>query len=210
MRQFRSRCHPVAALVSLVAVTMAFAARWPSPVAIASPAGSNVCEPTVPNGSTPPGERPSRNHHGGPGLWADLPPEGTVTFRPGGPGFVLRDGSLQMKFGWWRAVVAPLTIEGHRLDAVAPPLRAQIPTGYSHSFQATGLTFPTAGCWEVTGRAGEATLTFVVNVVKIGEGPVPNAVADAPPNQRLQPTAPELNPSAPRLNRGRWADRFTG
>jgi hypothetical protein len=32
------------------------------------------------------------------GLW----PEGTVVFRPGGPGEILPDGSLSMKFGWTR------------------------------------------------------------------------------------------------------------
>jgi hypothetical protein len=41
----------------------------------------------------------------------------------------------------------------------------------------------------VTGRAGDATLTFIVNVVKIGEGPVQNVVPNVPPNTRLQPTA---------------------
>lgn len=28
-----------------------------------------------------------------------------------------------------------------------------------------------AGCWEVTGRVGEASLTFVTMVTKIGDGP---------------------------------------
>jgi hypothetical protein len=78
-----------------------------------------------------------------------------------------------MKFPWWRGVQGRLIIEGRRLDADAPALRAHIPNGYGASgFQATGLIFPTPGCWEVTGHAGEATLSFVVSVVKIGEGPV--------------------------------------
>jgi hypothetical protein len=38
-------------------------------------------------------------------------------------------------------------------------------------FKRTGLIFPTKGCWEVTGRVGEANLTFVTVVVKIGDGP---------------------------------------
>jgi hypothetical protein len=33
------------------------------------------------------------------------------------------------------------------------------------------LIFPTPGCWEITGRVGETSLTFVTVVVKIGEGP---------------------------------------
>jgi hypothetical protein len=73
-----------------------------------------------------------------------------------------------MKFGWWRALPGPkLTIEGRRLDAEAPPLRASIPDGYGAQFQATGIIFPTPGCWEVTGRAGGASLTFVTRVVHI-------------------------------------------
>jgi hypothetical protein len=104
------------------------------------------------------------------GLW----PDGTIVFRPGGAGFVLADGSLSMKFGWYRAegLRGKLTIRGRRLDAPAPPLRAEIPNGYRETgFQATGLIFPTEGCWEVTGKVAETSLTFVTRVVKIGKGP---------------------------------------
>ncbi len=49
----------------------------------------------------------------------------------------------------------------------APPLRADIPEGYGLSgFQASGVIFPTEGCWEVTGRVGNVSLTFVTLVVK--------------------------------------------
>lgn len=40
-----------------------------------------------------------------------------------------------------------------------------------HGFQATYLVFPTPGCWEITGGVGDARLTFVVLVKKIGAGP---------------------------------------
>ena len=99
-------------------------------------------------------------------------PAGTVVFKPGGAGTVLPDGSLSMKFGWQRGVPGVLTIDGRRLDAAAPPLRAHIPTGYGDiGFQATGLIFSTPGCWEVAGHVGNASLTFVTRVVKIGAGP---------------------------------------
>jgi hypothetical protein len=39
-------------------------------------------------------------------------------------------------------------------------------------FQPSYLIFSTPGCWEVTGRVGEASLTFVTRVVKTGDGPV--------------------------------------
>jgi hypothetical protein len=103
----------------------------------------------------------------GPHCW----PNGTVEFRPGGPGFVESDGSRSMKFPWWRAVGGKLTITGRRLDASAPPLRAHIPEGYGDTaFQSTALIFPTEGCWEVTGRVGDVTLTFVTRVIIVGAG----------------------------------------
>ena len=95
-----------------------------------------------------------------------------IIFRPGSGGMEYADGSLSMKYMWWRLEKGQLTIEGRRLDAAAPPLRARIPQGYGDiGFQATGLIFPTTGCWEVTGRVGDGSLTFVVLVEKIGDGP---------------------------------------
>jgi len=129
----------------------------------------------MPNGIVAFLDRPAAGSHGnrllsvGPfGLW----PNGIVVFKPGGAGFVTPDGSLGMKFGWRRGVRGQLTIEGRRLDASSRPLRADIPNGYGDfGFQATALIFPTPGCWEVTGHVGEASLTFVTLVVKIGDGP---------------------------------------
>jgi hypothetical protein len=121
---------------------------------------------TRPNGQAPPGETPKTAHHGNGTIWTTLWPEGTVVFEPDGPGQRSDlDGSLSMKWPWWReANGEPLRIEGRRLDAKAPPLGASIPDGY-FDFQATSLIFPTPGCWEVTGRAGEASLIFVTRVV---------------------------------------------
>jgi len=99
-------------------------------------------------------------------LWTVLYPEGTVVFEPGGPGFVEPDGSLPMKFPWWRRIRGQRRIEGRRLDAPAPALRAHIPSGYGDiGFQATSLIFSTEGCWEVTGWVGNASMTLVTRVV---------------------------------------------
>jgi hypothetical protein len=101
-------------------------------------------------------------------LW----PDGTVVFKPGGAGFITRDGSLGMKFGWRRGISGELKIEGRRVDALAPPLRSEVSSGYGdRGFQATYIIFPTPGCWEVTGRVGDAKVTFITRVVKIGDGP---------------------------------------
>jgi hypothetical protein len=133
------------------------------------------CAVTTPNGIAAGEDHADSGSYGnaqvsvGPfGLW----PDGTVVFKPGSAGFITRDGSLGMKFGWRRGVSGQLRIEGRRLDAVAPPLRSEVPGGYGgRGFQATYVIFPTPGCWEVMGHVGDATVTFITRVVKIGDGP---------------------------------------
>lgn len=99
-------------------------------------------------------------------------PGSKIVFRPGGGGFVLRDGALALKFGWNRKKEGRLTISGRRLDGSAPPLRARIPDGYGDiGFQSTAIAFPTPGCWEVTGRIPDGELTFVIMIEKVGDGP---------------------------------------
>jgi hypothetical protein len=69
-----------------------------------------------------------------------------------------------IKVGWFRPSGAALEITGRRLDAQAPPLEAHVPCCYPTRFQASGLVFPTEGCWEVTARAADSELSFVVQV----------------------------------------------
>jgi hypothetical protein len=69
-----------------------------------------------------------------------------------------------LKNGWFRPAGEMLEITGRRLDGDAPEFEASVPCCYPTRFQATGLTFPTTGCWEVTAHAGESMLTFVVEV----------------------------------------------
>jgi hypothetical protein len=77
------------------------------------------------------------------------------------------DGSVTAKLGWIRHAPGRLKIDGERLDAPAPPLRAHVPDGYGNTgFQATGLMFPTQGCWKIEGRVGEHELPFVVLVTR--------------------------------------------
>jgi hypothetical protein len=97
--------------------------------------------------------------------WADGVLRAGVLPDGGSVATVQPDGSIWAKLGWWRGVPGRLVIAGRRLDAPAPPLRADVPTGYgSTGFQATGLEFPTVGCWRVVGRQGSAKLVFVVRV----------------------------------------------
>lgn len=119
---------------------------------------------------TGPRDAPVKSSHGNGKLWTVLPPDDTVVFPPGGPGFILSEGSLSMKFLWRRGVPGKFSIQGMRLDASAPPLRANIPEASGDTgFQTTALIFPTEGCWEVTGKAGEASLLFVTRVVRVKE-----------------------------------------
>lgn len=161
----------VGALLASVAPGGATAAPLPSPEA--SPA---VCPVTRPNGDMPPGSGNPRfiGGLGNDALWTNLWMwgEGPVLVQadPARPGATRGPG----KWAWYRYVPGELTIEGRRLDAPAPQLVAQVPDGYGPSgFQVSGLSFPTIGCWEVTGRVGDASLTFVVRVTLAAPDPPP-------------------------------------
>ena len=67
-----------------------------------------------------------------------------------------------IKVGWFRPSGAELEITGRRIDAEVAPLEADIPCCYPTRFQATGLYFPAGGCWEITEKAEDSLLTFVL------------------------------------------------
>lgn len=73
-------------------------------------------------------------------------------------------GEKGNKVLWIRPQGTQLKITGRRLDADAPPLKARIPCCYPTGFQATRILFPSAGCWEVTAKAGTSTLKFVARI----------------------------------------------
>jgi hypothetical protein len=129
----------------------------------ATPTWSGKCAVTVPNGSRPADAPGSGVNHGDGRLWVALWDDGRVVPKPEQ---VNPDGSIDMKFGWWRGVKGKLTITGQRLDAPAPLLTARVPDGYGDSgVQSSGIIFPTPGCWEVSGHVGSETLTFITEVV---------------------------------------------
>jgi hypothetical protein len=124
------------------------------------------CLVTQPNGKTPPGENPSTSYYGNGSLWTDLQPDGKVVFLASQQANVKADGSLFLNWPWWHDPAGKLTIEGRRLDAPAAPLHAEIPPRVDvSSFEMSVLTFPTPGCWEITGSEGQASLTFVTQVI---------------------------------------------
>jgi hypothetical protein len=104
--------------------------------------------------------------HGNGSLWVGgLWPHGVIVMTGDDVG---PDGRLGMKFGWYRLTNGYLKITGRRLDAQAPPASGvTFPGSYGQTgFNASGVIFPTEGCWQVTGRVGRVTLTFVTFVVK--------------------------------------------
>lgn len=126
------------------------------------------CPVTLPNGHNPPGQRAlgqtSRLSYGNGRLWVELYPRGIV--RPANYGRARPNGSIAVKFPWTRGVLGDLTISGRRLDADAPPLRSRVPDGYGRTgFQSSAVIFPSTGCWEVMGRVGSVSLTFVTMIV---------------------------------------------
>lgn len=132
-----------------------------------SKAAAESCPITRPNGNVPPGETvsPGSRYLGNDALWTDLYPN---PLRPR-PEDIHKDGSIEIKVPWWRGVSGRLTIVGRRLDASAPPASAWIPSGYGRKgFQSTAITFPTSGCWEVTGSVGDTSLTFISLIVEPG------------------------------------------
>ena len=138
-----------------------------TPTTAASVNTPQGCQVTLPNGSVPPSENPSPLFYGNTVLWTSLWSQGQVKFGPGNPGEIGADGSLSIKWSWWRGVQGNLAIEGKRLDGTAPPLKAVVPDGFGLTgYQASTLIFPTDGCWQVTGRVGAPSLTFVTLVVQ--------------------------------------------
>jgi len=123
-------------------------------------------------------------NYGNDALATDLPPGGVIVFTPkdGTP----VNGPFGTKIGWFRVTPGELTITGRRLDATAPPLTAKIPASFgTHGFIPTGVTFPTLGCWEVTGRIPGKSLTFVTMVIQIPgaeTGPATATPAASPPS----------------------------
>lgn len=153
----------------LALIALAFGFNWiASQIAPKNiPASSNpdfICPVTPPNGSLPPGEiREDLNYLGNDILWTALAQDGKIYMTADDQ---LPDGSFRIKWPWWWSYIAddPLTVEGQRLDAEAEPLDAQI-TEADTGYMVASLTFPTIGCWEITGSMGNTSLTFVTEVI---------------------------------------------
>lgn len=160
-------------LVSSCSASRQEEARTPTKTPADSPqlASTRECEVSLPNGSAPPGGEAGEQFYGNGKIWAVLWPNGIIAPTRD---YVRPDGSIGMKIPWWaNGTKGELRIFGRRLDRPGRPLRvlginAGWPRKDQHGtrFWASGLIFPTEGCWEVTGRVGTDELIFVTVVVK--------------------------------------------
>lgn len=138
----------------------------------AQAATAQTCPVTIPNGKRPLGPMPRR--HGNGLLWSGLPSDGTVVVSPDrfDP-----DGSIfWTKLIWIARGVygGGLNVQVQRLDAPAPVLQTDVVSGHLSGWSgpswAARMRFSSEGCWKVTGRLDDVSLSFVVHVVRSAGG----------------------------------------
>ena len=157
---------PMRLCVAMITALLIGACGNPSP---SETSVSAACNPTRPNGETPPCEEPGPTWFGDGGLYTALWPDGQVVADSRS---VEADGSIAMKFPWWRAPgvgsAGDLQLTGREIRTGAT-ISADIPGGYGQRFQASAITFPTEGCYEITARSGDARLTIITRVATVAE-----------------------------------------
>ena len=151
-------------------VTLLFVAGCGNPMPSQTPITAR-CEPTLPNGETPPGEQSGPTWFGDGSLFTALPLDGEVRADPRS---VRADGSIDIKFPWWRGpgvgAAGDLELSGREI-ATGATITADIPDGYGQRFQASAITFPTEGCYEITATSADARLSLVTRVTIAVEEP---------------------------------------
>jgi len=164
----------VAALtIQLLILTITVLAQAPQSATMTPP---GTCHVTKPNGRKvpwqtfePPGQTRStywenNEWHGNKAVSTWLPRNGVYVFKPERD-ITLVDGSIVTKFLWFK-IRKPLTIEGRRLDAPAPPLGVGLALNADTELaQPSQVSFPTPGCWQMTTRVGHDSLKIVMWVV---------------------------------------------
>jgi hypothetical protein len=137
------------------------------------PDPTKACPVTVPRGGRPPLSSSSAPQwHGNGVLWARLARDGVFTATadnqgwPGDP-----PGSIATKLYWFASVDGVLKVEGERVDAASQRMvMHRVNRGQSSSWRgptwATPLTFPSEGCWRLTARLGDVSLSYVLEVAR--------------------------------------------
>jgi len=166
-------------LIAFLALSMLMSLSW------SACAGSNSNDPVASSlapAATPAGNATAKACPVTEALWVKPPEDSAVSGSPAYGHYYVNDdrsiwasawwvgheesylqpGEDGIKTGWFRPAGETLEISGQRLDGQSPPLEAHAPCCYPTRFQASGLAFPTAGCWEVNAKASESVLSFVV------------------------------------------------
>jgi hypothetical protein len=101
---------------------------------------------------------------------------GWLSARAPGPDGVLvaqedPSGGLSQKLGWLprKGFTGTLAVRGERLDASGQMRVVSVNWGYSSDGRgswASAVVFPSEGCWRISGRVADVSLTYVVNVVR--------------------------------------------
>ena len=109
--------------------------------------------------------------YGSNSLWTAVRQDGIWWGLPHNP-----SGYTQKVFWWregyiWNEEPEPeIAVTAERLDKPAPLFEASRGTNaYASDIESamlTGVTFPTLGCWKITGKYGDAELSFVVWVTQ--------------------------------------------
>ena len=133
----------------------------------------NSCPITVPGDRafTPASEAPEALPSVYDSVWYGTPELWTMINPNGG----LADGSLTQRWLWWSENLssrdsAEITITADHLDGLAPAIEVRGSGGASSSptspsygtFMVTGFELPEVGCWRVTARYRDASLSVVV------------------------------------------------
>jgi len=127
-----------------------------------TPISVSDCPVTVPNGSTPPNERPGAGWHGNGAIWVGLPIDGAFSLPPEDPDAVNPPAE---KIVWFRGDRnAELHIHGHSLDDPLLKVLVERPDGYESFVQVSAVTFPGNGCWALHATTLNDTLTVIVLV----------------------------------------------
>jgi LysM repeat protein len=182
---------PWAAVILVLGLILSWSIK--SLVPVPQPSGNVTpngfaCPVTQPNGSLPPGTQSSPTTddpdlYGNGELWTVLQPDGKVLLSPENQ---RADGTYAVTWPWYLGTEGQLTIEGKQLDAQAEPLKYELSEPFNN-FQGSTLIFPATGCWQITGHAGNASLTFITEVMLASGIATPTPITT--PNVVLSGTA---------------------
>jgi hypothetical protein len=142
----------------------AFGVQRSASLRVAASAGSGACPVTIPNGDLPAGVRTQGDgwkYHGNGALWALLPPNGVVVTNALGaykmPWVAAQEMSPAARF------TVRYQILGQASAAAMAPTVPGTLSGYDGPSWASRMSFE-PGCWQITGRLLDVSLTFVVQV----------------------------------------------